>query len=61
MLALQCVVPNGELVAKCFENGLLAVPAGDNVMRLLPPLIVTEEHIEAAIAILMRSCTELSE
>jgi len=61
MLALQCVVPNTDLVAKCFDNGLLAVPAGDNVMRLLPPLIVHEEHIEAAIAILMRTCAELSE
>lgn len=61
MLALQCVVPNSDLVAKCFDNGLLAVPAGDNVMRLLPPLIVHEEHIEAAIAILMRTCAELSE
>ena len=61
MLALQCVVPNTDLVAKCLDNGLLAVPAGDNVMRLLPPLIVHEEHIEAAIAILMRTCAELSE
>lgn len=61
MLALECQVTNTDLVAKCFANGLLAVPAGDNVMRLLPPLVVQEEHIEAAIAILMRSCAELSE
>jgi acetylornithine/N-succinyldiaminopimelate aminotransferase len=60
MLALHCVVPNTDLVAKCLENGLLGVPAGDNVMRLLPPLIVHEEHIEAAIAILMRTCAELT-
>ncbi|NVK19756.1 MAG: aspartate aminotransferase family protein [Methylocystaceae bacterium] len=61
MVALECVVTNTDLVAKCFENALLCVPAGDNVMRLLPPLIVQDEHIEAAIEILMRSCAELSE
>jgi acetylornithine/N-succinyldiaminopimelate aminotransferase len=60
MLALKCAQTNTDLVAKCFENGLLTVPAGDNVVRVLPPLIVHEEHIEAAIAILKRSCTELS-
>ncbi|NVJ92566.1 MAG: aspartate aminotransferase family protein [Methylocystaceae bacterium] len=60
MLALKCAQTNTDLVAKCFENGLLTVPAGDNVVRVLPPLIVREEHIEAAIAILKRSCTELS-
>ncbi|WP_417820182.1 aspartate aminotransferase family protein [Terasakiella sp.] len=61
MVGFECVVPNTDLVAQCFNNGLLAVPAGDNVMRLLPPLVVQEEHIEAAIAIIERSCKELSE
>ncbi len=60
MLALKCAQTNTDLVAKCFENGLLTVPASDNVVRVLPPLIVREEHIEAAIAILKRSCAELS-
>jgi len=60
MLAVECAIPNMDLVNKCFENGLLAIPAGDNVMRLLPPLVVHEEHIEAAIAILKRTCSELS-
>ncbi len=61
MVGFECVVPNTDLVTQCFANGLLAVPAGDNVMRLLPPLVVEEEHIEAAIAIIERSCKELSE
>jgi len=60
MLALQCEVLNMDLVNKCFENGLLTVPAGDNVVRLLPPLVVEEKHIEDAIAIITRSCAELS-
>jgi len=36
MVALECKITNMDLVNKCFENGLLVIPAGDNVMRLLP-------------------------
>lgn len=61
MLALECEITNMDLVTRCFENGLLVVPAGDNVVRLLPPLVIHEEQIEAAYAILMRSCAELTE
>ena len=61
MVGFKCVVPNTELVSRCLMNGLLGIPAGDNVMRLLPPLVVHEEHIEAAIAIIERSCKELEE
>ena len=37
MVGFECVVPNTDLVAQCFNNGLLAVPAGDNVMRFVAP------------------------
>ena len=42
LLGIRCVVPAGDVVAKLRENGLLALTAGDNVLRLLPPLIVGE-------------------
>jgi len=61
MVGFECILPNTDLVAKCFDNGLLCVPAGDNVMRLLPPLVVTKDDIDAAIALIERSCKELSE
>ncbi len=59
MWGIKCVVPNAELSAKAFERGLLTVLAGDNVLRLLPPLIAEETHIRDAISILDESCGEL--
>jgi acetylornithine/N-succinyldiaminopimelate aminotransferase len=51
MVGLKCVVPNLEMVAALRDKGLLTVGAGDNVLRLLPPLIVEEKHIDEAVAI----------
>jgi acetylornithine/N-succinyldiaminopimelate aminotransferase len=49
---LKCVVPSGEMVEKLRQAGLLTVGAGENVVRLLPPLIVDEGHIEEAAGII---------
>ena len=56
LIGLKCAVPNTELAARLRENGMLTVPAGDNVVRLLPPLIIDESHVEQALDILGRSC-----
>lgn len=49
MLGLRCLVPPADVVAAMRDHHLLAVPAGDNVVRLLPPLIISEEEaVEAA-------------
>ena len=58
MWGMKCVVPNGELVAKAFDHGLLTVPAGDNVVRFLPPLIVEEAHVKEAVGIIEACCAE---
>jgi acetylornithine/N-succinyldiaminopimelate aminotransferase len=60
MWGLKCAMPNGEVYNKLTANGLLTVLAGDNVIRILPPLIITSAHIAEAIAILDRSCGELA-
>jgi acetylornithine/N-succinyldiaminopimelate aminotransferase len=39
---------------------MLAVGAGDNVVRLLPPLIIAEEHAREAIGILNDACARLA-
>ncbi len=52
MWGLKCIVPNAEIVAAAFERGLLTVPAADNVVRLLPPLVAAESHCREAVAIL---------
>ncbi len=48
LLGLKCKVPNTEVVTAFREEGLLAVPAGENVVRLIPPLVVTVEDIREA-------------
>ena len=45
MLGLKCVMPNTKVSAALRDQKLLAVPAGDNVVRLLPPLTVTDDEI----------------
>ncbi|MBW7849505.1 MAG: aspartate aminotransferase family protein [Rhodospirillales bacterium] len=60
MLGLRCHAPNTEVVARLLANGLLTVGAGDNVVRLLPPLIIGTVEVEEALSILDRTCSELS-
>src|SRR5262247_1326122 len=49
LLGLVAACPNGELVEAMRAEKLLAVAAGDNVVRLLPPLIIEEPDIADAI------------
>ncbi len=59
MMGIKCKTPNMDLVKACYEQDLLTVPAGDNVVRILPPLNVTEEEIDLAIAKIDAACTAL--
>jgi acetylornithine/N-succinyldiaminopimelate aminotransferase len=59
MLGLKCRVPNTDLVAALREEKMLTVGAGDNVVRLLPPLIIEEVHLEEAMEKLGRACAKL--
>jgi acetylornithine/N-succinyldiaminopimelate aminotransferase len=54
MIGLKLGVPNTEMQARLRAAGLLTVTAGDNVLRLLPPLIIGETEIAEAVAILER-------
>ena len=47
--------PVGEVVTKAIENGLLVISAGSNVLRLVPPLVITEEDIDEMIEKLEKS------
>jgi acetylornithine/N-succinyldiaminopimelate aminotransferase len=59
LIGLKAVVPAADLVAALRAQKLLTVGAGDNVVRLLPPLIVSETEIEEAIARLEQACIAL--
>lgn len=58
LLGLKVAPPVGDVVAKLRANGMLSVPAGDNVVRLLPPLIIGEQQVDEAIAILDQTARE---
>jgi len=60
LIGLKAVVPAGDLVAALREEKLLTVGAGDNVVRLLPPLIVTDAEIDDAINRVEQACLRLS-
>jgi acetylornithine/N-succinyldiaminopimelate aminotransferase len=49
LTGIKCAKSNADLVAAMRNEHLLAVPAGDNVVRLLPPLIVTVEEVREAL------------
>ena len=61
MLGMKCVGPNAQLSAKAFDRGLLTVLAGDNVVRLVPPLVIEPMHIKEAVGILEQACKDLEE
>ncbi|MGE4064067.1 MAG: aspartate aminotransferase family protein [Rhodospirillaceae bacterium] len=60
MIGLKCLKPNGEVAARFMQNGLLTVAAGDNVVRLVPPLIIGEAEIQTAAQIIEKSAAELA-
>lgn len=49
MLGLKCRMPNGTVATALRAEHLLCVPAGDNVIRLLPPLTTTDDEIRIAL------------
>src|SRR5262245_37863068 len=61
LVGVRAVVPNGELVDALRAEKMLAVAAGDNVVRLLPPLIADETVIAEGIARLDRAATALEQ
>ena len=61
MIGLVCAVENTVLRSKLHDLGLLTVGAADNVIRLLPPLIIDQNHIDEALGILSQACRELEE
>ena len=58
LLGVRCHIPAGDFVTKLRANGLLCLTAGDNVMRILPPLIVGEREIDEALAIMDKVAKE---
>jgi acetylornithine/N-succinyldiaminopimelate aminotransferase len=52
---LKCALPVGEVQAACAAEGLMAITAGENVLRLAPPLVITDADLDDAIGMLRRA------
>jgi acetylornithine/N-succinyldiaminopimelate aminotransferase len=61
LMGLRMVPPVGEMVDELRAEKMITVAAGDNVVRLLPPLIIGEHEIAEAIARIDRACTRLAQ
>lgn len=61
MLGLKCAAPNAKVNTAFRDEKLLAVPAGENVIRLLPPLTVTDAEIHEGLGRIRAAAKTLSE
>lgn len=59
MIGIKCKAPNLDLVKAAYEEEMLTVPAADNVVRILPPLNITEAELDEAVARLDRACSRI--
>lgn len=60
MLGIKAKIPVADLLAAVRAEKLLGVPAGDNVLRLLPPLTVTAEEAREGLARIERAAEKLT-
>jgi acetylornithine/N-succinyldiaminopimelate aminotransferase len=56
MLGLRLLVPNTDFVNTALDHKLLTIAAGENVVRLLPPLIAQEGEVREALQRIDAAC-----
>jgi acetylornithine/N-succinyldiaminopimelate aminotransferase len=61
LMGLRMVPPASAMVDELRAEGMLTVSAGDNVVRLLPPLVIGEAEVVEAVARIDRACTRLAQ
>jgi acetylornithine/N-succinyldiaminopimelate aminotransferase len=60
LVGLRMHIPAAELVDATRAENMLTVGAGDNVVRLLPPLIISEQELAEGVTRLDRACAQLN-
>jgi acetylornithine/N-succinyldiaminopimelate aminotransferase len=60
LVGIRAVPPAGDLVDALRAENMIVVAAGDNVVRLLPPLIISEAEITEAVSRIERACVKLA-
>src|SRR5690606_19392254 len=61
LMGLRMIPPASAMVDELRAEKMIAPAAGDNVVRLLPPLIIGEEEISAAVGAIDRACARLAQ
>ncbi len=61
LIGLRMIPQASEMIDELRAEKMIAVGAGDNVVRLLPPLIIGETEIAEAVACIDRACTRLAQ
>jgi acetylornithine/N-succinyldiaminopimelate aminotransferase len=61
LVGLRAVMPSAELVDELRAEKMITAAAGDNVVRLLPPLIVSDEEIAEGVRRLERACARIAQ
>ncbi len=61
MIGVVCIPPNTDVVRAGYDAHVLTVPGGANVIRLLPPLTITEAEIDDGVARLDRAARALEQ
>ena len=59
MMGIKCKVKNTDFQAAALDQKLLVIGAGDNVVRLVPPLVITDADVREAATKLDRACIQL--
>ena len=49
MRGLVCTLPVGQVASKALENGLIVITAGADVLRFVPPLVITKDDVDEMI------------
>ena len=58
MQGIELTIPALDVEKKCIEKGMLLVGAGEKVVRFVPPLVITKEHVDEAMSILKEVLAE---
>ncbi|MCX7845610.1 MAG: acetylornithine transaminase [Dictyoglomaceae bacterium] len=59
MLGMELSLEGRKVVERCQEKGLLINCVGENILRFLPPLVITEEHVNEALSIVEKVFSEI--
>ena len=51
--------PVGEIITKAMDKGLVLINAGSDIIRFVPPLVITKEHVDDMMKILRESIREI--